>query len=123
MTDIYTLDFESFWSKDFSLSKYSVEQYVNDPRFETIGVGVKKNNEETVTFSGSKKATREWLESFNMEEGYVCGHNMVFDYTILKWVFGIRPKLLIDTLSMARAVHGTEVGGSLKALAEHYGTG
>jgi len=42
---------------------------------------------------------------------------------ILNWQFDIRPKGIADTLSMARAIHGTEVGGSLAKLAEHYGLG
>jgi DNA polymerase len=47
----------------------------------------------------------------------------MFDGAILNWIYGIRPKGWIDTLSMARALHGTEVGGSLKVLAEYYGLG
>jgi DNA polymerase len=39
------------------------------------------------------------------------------------WLFDIHPKGLLDTLSMGRALHGTEVGGSLKVLAEHYNVG
>ena len=35
----------------------------------------------------------------------------------------IRPKAIADTLSMARAIHGTEVGNSLKKLAVHYKLG
>jgi DNA polymerase len=53
----------------------------------------------------------------------VVAHNAVFDMAILSWHFGIFPKAIIDTLSMARAIHGTEVGGSLAKLAEHYGAG
>jgi len=43
-------------------------------------------------------------------------HNIHFDGAILAWIFGIVPKVYIDTLSMARAIHGTNAGGSLKAL-------
>ena len=42
---------------------------------------------------------------------------------ILNWQFDIRPKGIADTLSMARAIHGTEVGVSLAKLAEHYELG
>jgi DNA polymerase len=41
----------------------------------------------------------------------------------LSWQFNIKPKAIVDTLSMARAIHGTEVGGSLAKLAEYYGAG
>jgi DNA polymerase len=50
-------------------------------------------------------------------------HNAPFDGAILNWVFGIKPKGWLDTLSMGRALHGTEVGGSLAVLASHYGLG
>lgn len=123
MPTIITVDFESFWSKDFSLSKLSVEEYINDPRFEVIGVAVKVNDTRTRWFSGTKKETKARLESLKLEDKWVCMHNAVFDYAILNWVYGIRPKLIIDTLSMARAVHGTEVGGSLKALSQYYELG
>lgn len=121
--DLLTIDFETFYSKDYSLSKMSVEQYVNDDRFEVIGVAVKLNNEETEWFSGTLLETYDWLQRFDWKNAYVLAHNTVFDYTILNWIFKIKPKKLLDTLSMARAVHGTEVGGSLKALSAHYGIG
>ena len=47
----------------------------------------------------------------------------MFDAAILSWKFNIRPRGLLDTLSMARALHGTEVGGSLKKLSEFYNIG
>jgi DNA polymerase len=53
----------------------------------------------------------------------MLAHNALFDASILAWRFGIHPKLILDTLSMARAVHGVDAGGSLKALAERYELG
>ena len=43
--DLITIDFETFYSQDFSLSKMTTEAYVRDPRFEVIGVSVKVNDE------------------------------------------------------------------------------
>ena len=120
---VYVIDAETYYDKEYSLSKISVEQYVNDPRFEVIGLAVKKDHEPTEWFSGTMQETGDWLSKLNFSESAVVMHNAVFDYTILNWAFGIRPKIVLDTLSMARAVHGTEVGGSLKALTEHYGFG
>ncbi len=45
--DLITLDFETYYSREYSLSKMTTEEYVRDPRFEVIGVGVKVNNAET----------------------------------------------------------------------------
>ena len=41
----------------------------------------------------------------------------------LSWIYGIKPKFWFDTLSMARPFHHANVGGSLKALANHYNLG
>jgi DNA polymerase I-like protein with 3'-5' exonuclease and polymerase domains len=50
-------------------------------------------------------------------------HNTAFDGAILAWRFGIVPQIYLDTLCMARAVHGVEAGGSLASLALRYGIG
>lgn len=123
--DLYTLDFETFYDKDYSLSKKDVttQRYVDDTRFETIGVAVKKNDEETVWLSGTHEEIRNWLHSFDWRSSFLLAHNALFDATILAWRFGIYPKVILDTLSMARAVLGMDAGGSLKALAERYELG
>lgn len=123
MPDILTVDFETFYDKDYSLSRMTTEQYVNDRRFEVIGVGVKLNDGETQTFSGTKKETADFLAQFDWENLWVLCHNTLFDATILAYKFDIKPKLWLDTLSMARAIHGTEVGGSLAKLSNFYGVG
>ena len=38
---IVTLDFETFFSKDYTLSKLTTEAYVRDQRFEPHGVAVR----------------------------------------------------------------------------------
>ena len=123
--DIYTLDLETYYDKDYSLSKKDVttQRYVDDSRFEAIGVAVKKNDEETVWCTGTHEEIKNWLHSFDWRNSFLLAHNALFDATILAWRFGIYPKIILDTLSMARAVHGVDAGGSLKALAERYELG
>lgn len=123
--DLYTVDLESYYDKDYSLSKKDVttQRYVDDTRFETIGVAVKKNDEETVWCTGTHEEIRNWLHSFDWRNSFLLAHNALFDATILAWRFGIYPKVILDTLSMARAVLGMDAGGSLKALAERYELG
>lgn len=123
--DLYTVDLESYYDKDYSLSKkeFTTQRYIDDTRFETIGVAVKKNDEETVWLSGTHEEIRNWLHSFDWRNSFLLAHNALFDATILAWRFGIYPKVILDTLSMARAVHGVDAGGSLKALAERYELG
>jgi|694.fasta_scaffold10901_16 DNA polymerase I-like protein with 3'-5' exonuclease and polymerase domains len=123
--DILTLDFETFYSKEYSLSKKDIttQSYIDDERFETIGVAVKKNDEPTVWFSGTATETRSWLKQFDWNNSFALMHNALFDATILAWRFGIFPKVILDTLSMARAKHGVDAGGSLATLAERYSLG
>lgn len=120
---VITIDFETYYDRTFSLSKMTTEEYIRDPQFEVIGVAVKVDDQPTQWFSGPKAATKKFLDTFEWRKATAVAHNAVFDMAILNWHFDIRPKRIVDTLSMARAVHGTEVGGSLKALTEHYGLG
>ena len=120
---IITLDFETYYDKQFSLSKLTTEEYIRDERFQTIGVGVKRNNEPTVWFSGTHDETHRFLSEINWEESLCLAHNSMFDAAILSWKYGIRPRGWLDTLSMARAYHGSEVGGSLAKLATFYELG
>ena len=118
---ILTIDFETYYDRDFSLSKITTEEYIRDPKFETIGVGVKKDDGYTVWFSGTKKQTKNFLDQFPWGDSVAVAHNAVFDMAILNWCYDIRPKRIVDTLSMARALgHGSV---SLKALAEFYKLG
>jgi len=119
--DIVTIDFETYWSQDFTLSKMTTEEYVRDERFEVVGVAIKVNNQEPDWYSG--KDVGGFLNAIDYSDKAILCHNTVFDGAILSWLYGIKPKLWFDTLSMARPLHNMTVGGSLKALATYYGLG
>jgi DNA polymerase I-like protein with 3'-5' exonuclease and polymerase domains len=121
--DLITIDFETFYSQDFSLSKMTTEEYVRDPRFEVIGVSVKVNDEATEWASGTHEQLKDYFNGFDWKDSMVLAHNTMFDGAILSWLFDIHPRVWADTLCISRAVHGVEVGGSLKALAERYQIG
>jgi DNA polymerase I-like protein with 3'-5' exonuclease and polymerase domains len=122
--NLITIDFETFYEKStFSLSKLTTEEYVRDDRFEVIGVAVKVNDGETEWASGTHQQIKGWLEGFDWANSMAIAHNMMFDGFILSERFGIFPKVYADTLSMGRAIHGVEVGGSLAVLAQRYNLG
>jgi DNA polymerase I-like protein with 3'-5' exonuclease and polymerase domains len=121
--DIITLDFETYYAQDYTLSKGTTEEYIRSPRFEVIGVAVKVNDGPTEWFSGTHEETRAFLSRYDWANSFALAHNTMFDGAIMSWQFGIKPKVWLDTLCMARALHGVEVGGSLKAVAERYGVG
>lgn len=118
-----TIDFETYYSREYSLTRLTTEEYVRDPQFQVIGVAVKVNSEPAEWFSGSLEETAEWLAHFDWRNHFVLAHNAMFDAAILTWVFGQKPKAWFDTLSMARALFGITVSGRLGALAEHFGIG
>jgi DNA polymerase I-like protein with 3'-5' exonuclease and polymerase domains len=121
--NIIALDFETYYDKEYSLSKITTEEYVRSELFEAIGVGVQVNDEPTIWFSGDHQQTYDWLHEFDWQNSFILAHNAVFDAAILSWRFDIYPKGILDTLSMARAWHGVDVGGSLAFLAEKYQLG
>lgn len=120
---LLTLDFETYYSSVYSLKKLTTEEYIRDSRFEVIGVSVQIDSNQPVWFSGTRNETRRWLQQFNWRDSLLLCHNAMFDGAILRWIFGITPHAYLDTLCMARALHGVEVGGSLAVLAERYQIG
>jgi DNA polymerase len=118
-----TIDFETYYDKDYDLKKLTLEEYIRDPRFEVIGVSVKVDNEEPIWFSGTHAETKTFLLSFDWASSSALAHHAMFDVAILVWIFGITPAFLFDTLSMARPIDGIDAGGSLKKLADRYNLG
>lgn len=124
---MYTIDFETYYSREYSLSKLTTEQYIRDPRFEVIGVAVKKDGEPTVFHPADpadwRGSIQKALDAYRFENEMVIAHNAAFDMAILNWHFNIRPRFIVDTLSMSRPVTMLTVGQSLRALAEFFGIG
>jgi len=118
------LDFETYYDQDYSLRKLTTEEYLRDERFEIIGLGIHYRGQECEWLSGTHKQIEDYIkEHYDWENSAVLAHNTMFDGAILDWKFGIKPKLYLDTLSMARAVHGVTVGGSLDYLSKRYKLG
>ena len=121
--DLITYDFETYYAKDYGFKTHTTEEYVRDQRFEVIGVAVKVNDGETEWASGTYEELKVWLSRFRWSSSMALAHNAMFDGFILHHHFDIRPKIHLDTLCMARALHGVEVGGSLGALSGRYNIG
>lgn len=120
---ILTIDFETYYDQEFSLTKLTTEEYIRGEQFEVIGVAVQVDDGEPKWFSGTRSQIKQFLETYDFPNNLALAHNAMFDAAILSWHFGICPRGWLDTLSIARAVHSTEVGGSLATLASHYGIG
>jgi len=120
---LITLDFETYYSvkNKYSLRHCTTEAYVRDPRFQVIGVGVAMGLEDPVWMENGE--FRKWSAAVDWSKVRCLAHHAHFDGLILSHHFGARPGFWLDTLSMAREVHGVEVSGSLAALAEYYKAG
>ena len=121
--NIITVDFETYYSKTLGFKSHTTEEYVRDPEFHEIGVGIAVNDEPAQWFSGSREQMAKHLSQFDWANSFVLAHNTQFDGAILSWRYGVKPKGWLDTLCMARAIHGVDAGGSLKALATKYNIG
>jgi DNA polymerase len=121
--NIITLDWETYYSKDLGFKSHTTEEYIRHPDFHEIGLGVAVNDGPATWFSGTRAEIAEYLSQFDWANSFVLAHNTQFDGAILSWRYGVKPKGWLDTLCMARAIHGVEAGGSLKALAEKYSIG
>lgn len=118
--NLVTIDFETYYDNEYSLTKVSNEEYITDPRFEVILVAAKIDDGKTTWFSGTKKQTAAWLEQFDIPHSGIICHNAMFDATILAEVFGLHPGFIFDTISMAQAhVRPFSPRVSLKACLEY----
>ena len=120
---VITLDFETFYDTGFSLSRLTTEEYIRSPQFQVIGFAMKINEGSTKWYSGSHEELQAVLDEVDWDEAMLLAHNNLFDGAILSFIFNVKPKVLLDTLCMARAIHGVDAGGSLAKLAIRYNLG
>jgi DNA polymerase family A/3'-5' exonuclease len=130
--NILTLDFETFFSDDYTLKKMTTEAYVRDERFEVLMVGIRWDNyqdaqcTETIWYGTDTIAPggvyqNGILWSIDWDNIAVLCHHAHFDALILSHHYGIKPRFIYDTLSMARLLLGNHLSVGLESLARHFG--
>lgn len=118
--EIITADFETYYDKEYSLTKLTTEAYVRDPRFEVIMLGLRWPDGTTEVVTGTHADIKYRLDAVDWGKYAVLCHNTMFDAAIFSWRFGVNPRAWLDTLSMARAMFGSR-NNSLAMLAKRYG--
>jgi DNA polymerase len=118
---IVTFDAETYYDREYSLSKITTEEYVRSPLFELIGFAIKVNNGPTQWVP--KPECEAFLKSFDWSDAMVVCQNTAFDGAILNWRYGVNPQVWADTLGMSRALYPHDKAHSLKAQAERMGVG
>ena len=131
-TTAVTLDFETYFDKDYSLKNLSIIEYVCDKRFEFSGLGIFNSlqpfiDPENCSFFDPSRieyaiTTLQNNYGPNFEGCTLVGQNLMFDAMILHEKFGITPKFTIDTLNLARH-EDSRRPNKLEKLCEYYDIG
>lgn len=120
--DFLTLDMETYYGQDYTLSNMTTEAYVRDPRFEEILCSFKFNDTKAFWLLPDRaddfiRREIDWVNTI------LCCHHSHFDGLILSHHHGVKPAMHIDTLSMARVLDGPKAGNSLHDLCIRHGIG
>ena len=119
---ILTIDFETRWSsRNYTLTKTTTEEYIRDTRFKAFGACVHEFGTDSPIEWVRGAELPEYFSSVDWGRTAVLAHNAQFDISIMAWRYGVSPCFIFDTLSMARATRGVEVGNSLARLAADFG--
>lgn len=126
---ILTVDAETRWASKptdwcadgFSLRKITTESYIRSPLFKAFGFCIHEYGTDQPITWYSHEELPSLFASIDWTETAVLAHNAMFDVGILSMVYGVQPCFIFDSLSMARALRGVEVGNSLMKLADAFG--
>ena len=119
---IITLDCETYYDEEYSLSKMTPANYILDSRFEMILLAVKEGNNAAYMVDGPD--VPEFFRSVNPAEVTSITFNSLFDNCIFSWRYGWVPAMMLDVMGMARALRGHLLpSASLRAVSEHLKTG
>lgn len=122
-TQIVTLDFETYFSKEYSLRSGSLNmsEYIRHPDFKVQCVGIKIGSEPVVWYRD--RDVEAAIRGIDWSASALLAHHAAFDGFILSHHFGVVPAYYLDTLSMARALHSNAIGAGLDEVAQFYRLG
>lgn len=128
-TTMLVIDFETYFTSAYSLSKISIPEYVNNPLFEFTGVGwaeIKPGSDWQSCFVGGPSVNRRVGIDFimqygpNLSEVTVVMQNAHFDAYILREKFGMIPPYVVDVKMLAHHVEARS-SAKLSAIAARLG--
>ncbi len=118
---LVVLDFETFYSIDYTLRKLSTSEYIRDERFNAHMVGLKVGHKAVRVIPRAK--IKEELKKIDWTTHSLLAHHANFDGLILSHHYDVRPCFIYDTLSMARGLHSNDISAKLDEVAQYYGVG
>ena len=119
-----TLDFETYFDSAYTLKSKSVsmESYINDPRFEVLGLGVDVGDGKGPQWLPPDDIDA-WLDGVDFAVTTVTAFNAAFDCAILNWHYNKRPAFIYDPMLMARFLLKSDRRHSLASLSRHFNLG
>ena len=106
------IDFETYYDKEYSLSKITTEKYIRCDKFECIGVAVKIGNNPTYFHKGETGVEIiRHIVTTTYPNSPVVIQNSAFDAGILAFRYGIHPNFMVDTMVMAKLSGFDRVAG------------
>ena len=116
------VDFETYYDKDYSLSKITTEEYIRCDKFECIGVSIKVGSQPSKFYR--EEQGLEIIRNLTkmLPRSPFISHNNTFDMGILGLRYNIHPNFMIDTGIMAKLC-GLDrvVGGTSLAKLSDFG--
>lgn len=118
--EIYGVDFETYYDDTYSLRKMPNTEYIFDDRFKVHGVAVRASRWAKTKFMDTTQF-RVFARSVNWSRSAFLAHHAHFDGLIASHHFAVRPKLYLDTLSMARPVMPIKIALGIDSLSKAFG--
>lgn len=131
----FVIDFETVFTRDVTLRKMTIEEYVRHPAADVICMGVWEIDPAQLTGVPFKRDYPlvcdvfwdeadivQFLETHAADAVFICQHAQ-FDGAIITWRYGVRPHMWCCTIGLARALHPRLRSYSLAALTDHFALG
>ncbi len=118
---LVVLDFETYFSTDYTLKKLSTSEYIRDPRFKAHMCGIKIGKAAIKVYPTDK--IQAALDAIDWTTHSLLCHHTQFDGLILSHHYGVFPHFMYDSLSMVRGLYSNDVSSGLDAAAEYLGVG
>ena len=100
------IDFETFYSDDYTLSKMSTESYIRDPRFEAHGAAIKWSPQHAAKWYNEREL-RYIIKNEDWSDTFLIAWHAQFDGLILTHHYDVHPKMWGCPMSMARMIYGS----------------
>jgi len=117
--NIVCIDFETYFDKDYTLSKLTTEEYVRSPLFRAHGAAIKWSKDHEAKWYDAPTLARV-IRAEDWTQTAVLAHHTQFDGLILSHWLGVNPRMWLDTMSMARMLLGNHLPVGLDPLRSYF---